>query len=110
MIKYLLDENLSRRLAEKLTHRFIGITHVAHANLMNSTDGEIWQFAKNNHLTIITKDNDFNDMSHLYGCPPKVIKLNCGNKTTDYISSLLLNHFQVIEEFVSGNNCYMEIL
>ena len=110
MAKYLLDENLSRRLVEKLTPLFITISHVANEGLINSLDSNIWLFAKSNNLVIITKDNDFFDMSHLYGCPPKVIKLNCGNKTTDYISTLLLNHFQVIEEFASGNNCYMEIL
>ena len=107
MTKYLLDENLSRRLVEKLTPLFI---HVSSEGLINSFDTEIWQFAKNGKIVIITKDNDFIDMSHLYGCPPKVIKLNCGNKTTEYISTLLLSHHHLIEEFASGNNCYMKIL
>ena len=110
MAKYLLDENLSRRLVEKLTPLFITVSHVAQEGLLNSLDNNIWQFAKRGNHVIITKDNDFFDMSHLYGCPPKVIKLNCGNKTTTYISDLLSNHQQVIDEFASGNNCYMEIL
>ncbi len=109
MQKYLLDENLSKRLVEKLTPVFSVITHVSAEGLLNSFDNEIWNFAKNNNYTIITKDYDFFDMSHLYGCPPKVIKLNCGNKSTDYICSILLDKFKFIKIFAGSSNCYMEI-
>lgn len=65
--------------------------------------------AKANNYIIITKDNDFSDMSHLLGCPPKVIKLNCGNRTTDYIGNLLLNKADFIKKFAEDSNCYMDI-
>ena len=65
--------------------------------------------AKTNNYIIITKDNDFSDMSHLLGCPPKVIKLNCGNRTTDYISNLLLNKADLIKKIAEDSNCYMDI-
>jgi len=110
MAEYILDENLSRKLVDKLTPVFLSITHVANEGLLNSNDGEIWNFAKNESIVIITKDNDFADMSHLYGCPPKVVKLNCGNKTTDYIENVLATHYEIIKDFTQSTSCYMEMV
>ena len=67
MQKYLLDENLSRKLVDKLSPIYQNITHVANEGLIEKVDGEIWQFAKSGQCVIITKDNDFTDMSHLFG-------------------------------------------
>lgn len=33
-------------------------------------------------FTILTKDSDFDERSQLLGCPPKVIRLICGNQST----------------------------
>ena len=109
MQKYLLDENLSKKLAAKLTSLFPYISHVSLEGLQNSFDTEIWHFAKDNNYTIITKYVDFSDMSHLYGCPPKVIKLNCGNKSTEYIQLALSIKSDLIKMFTESSNCYMEI-
>jgi predicted nuclease of predicted toxin-antitoxin system len=105
---YLLDENLSKKMIEKLSLVFQKVTHVSNEGLLNSFDTDIWSYAKKNDLTIITKDNDFSDMSHLRGCPPKVIKLNCGNKTTGYISNILVNKSELIKAFTESADCYME--
>jgi len=109
MQKYLLDENLSKKLAVKLIPTFSNVAHVSNESLLNSFDKEIWDFAKSNNYVIITKDYDFSDMSHLLGCPPKVIKLNCGNKTTEYICNTLIEKKELINIFVESDNCYMEI-
>jgi predicted nuclease of predicted toxin-antitoxin system len=109
MQKYLLDENLSQKLVAKLTPVFPHVVHISTEGLLNTFDTEIWSMAKANNYIIITKDNDFSDMSHLLGCPPKVIKLNCGNRTTDYISNLLLNKADLIKKFAEDSNCYMDI-
>jgi len=109
MQKYLLDENLSKKLATKLSSIFPHVSHVSGEGLLNSFDTEIWNFAKENNYVIITKDFDFSDMSHLLGCPPKVIKLNCGNKSTEYILLALSVKSELIKIFTESNNCYMEI-
>ena len=109
MQKYLLDENLSRKLAEKLALAFPYVTHVSNEGLLNGADKEIWDFAKSKEYVIITKDYDFSDMSHLLGCPPKVIKLNCGNKTTEFICNTLIDKLKLIKTFIESSNCYMEI-
>ena len=109
MSYFLLDENLSRRLIDRLATVFNRITHVGTEGLLNSTDNNIWEFARNANALIITKDYDFSDMSHLYGCPPKVIKLNCGNRTTQFIGDLLIAQAQLIHSFAESDKCYLEI-
>ncbi len=109
MQKYLLDENLSKKLSTKLIPVFNHVKHVSEEGLLNSFDLEIWNFAKDNGYTIITKDYDFSDLSHLLGCPPKVIKLNCGNKTSTYICNMLIEKKEFINKFAVSSDCYMEI-
>ena len=43
------------------------------------TDEQIWQYAKENNLTIITKDADFSNRILLKEPPPKVIHIRIGN-------------------------------
>ena len=110
-IKFLIDENLSQRLVAVLNEAFEGNnSHVSIENLLNSTDKQIWEFAKTKNYCILTKDWDYSFMSAAYGCPPKVIRLNCGNKTTTFIAAILKNKFIIIQEFlVDEDLCYLEI-
>ena len=74
----------------------------------DTEDAFIWEYAKKNSFTIITKDNDFEYLSRLYGCPPKVIQLTCGNKTTTEIISILSGSIDTIRNFESDEeNCLM---
>jgi predicted nuclease of predicted toxin-antitoxin system len=42
-------------------------------------DTEIWQYAKDKKLVIVTKDTDFSDKLMLDFSPPKVVHLRVGN-------------------------------
>lgn len=42
-------------------------------------DSQIWDYAKSNNLTIITKDNDFSFTILSQSPPPKVIHIRLGN-------------------------------
>lgn len=42
-------------------------------------DTEIWQYAKDKKLVIVTKDADFSDRLMLDFSPPKVVHLRVGN-------------------------------
>jgi len=42
-------------------------------------DTEIWEYAKANNLTIVTKDADFSDRTLLSEPPPRVIQIKLGN-------------------------------
>lgn len=43
------------------------------------TDSAIWTYARENNLTIITKDADFSDRILLNNPPPRVIHIKFGN-------------------------------
>lgn len=43
------------------------------------TDEQIWVYAKENAMTIITKDSDFSNKILLHQPPPKVIHIRFGN-------------------------------
>jgi len=110
MSKYILDENLSKVLAEKLTHHLNHVLPVRDITLSKFSDSNIWSYARDNGYTIITKDNDFLYLSNLYGCPPKIIRLNCGNKSTSYINELIIKRIDEINIFAGNSECYMEII
>jgi predicted nuclease of predicted toxin-antitoxin system len=50
--------------------------------MAEADDGVIWDYAKANDFTLVSQDVDFADMAILYGPPPKVIWLRCGNQPT----------------------------
>lgn len=91
-MKLLFDQNISRKLVDELTSFFPDSTHVYLIGLHESSDDEIWHYAKNNQYVIVTQDSDFNERSTLYGYPPKIIWLRTGNTTTEHILALLKNH------------------
>ena len=98
-MKLLLDQNLSFRLLEDLKATYPDSTQVKFVDLDQADDLTIWNFAKDNGFIIVTKDSDFYELSLLYGDPPKVIWLKCGNRPRWYVLALLLNNHEAIEAF-----------
>ncbi|MES9906783.1 MAG: DUF5615 family PIN-like protein [Sedimenticola sp.] len=98
-MKLLLDQNLSFRLLEKLEPVYPGSTQVKFVDLDQADDLTVWQFAKDNGFVVVTKDSDFHEFSLVYGNPPKIIWLKCGNKPKWYVLGLLLNNQDKIEAF-----------
>ena len=75
MTKYIVDANLPYYFSLWNTPLY---THVIDIN-PEMKDSEIWQYAKENNLTIITKDADFSDLVLLNNPPPRVIHVKLGN-------------------------------
>ena len=65
-----------------------------------SDDSEIWEYAKANGFTIVSKDIDFYEIGLLKGMPPKIVWLRCGNTSTKYIEQVLRDNYTAIKEFV----------
>jgi predicted nuclease of predicted toxin-antitoxin system len=100
-MKLLFDQNLSPKLVEQLSDLFPGSSHVQNEGLACATDYEIWEHAVRNRYSIVTKDEDFNDLGALRGYPPKVIWLALGNCTTAQVEVVLRSRFADIEAFES---------
>jgi len=98
-MKLLFDQNLSYKLCERLADLFPDSNQVRRAGLDTADDRAIWEYAKANGYVIASHDADFADMAGLYGPPPKVVWLRCGNQSTGYIEKLLRGHVEAFRSF-----------
>ena len=96
-MKLLFDENLSPKLPRLLVTQFPGSLHLRDCGLKGAADEEIWEHARVNGFTIVSKDSDFYQRSLFYGSPPKFIWLRIGNCTRADLVALLANHEQAIQ-------------
>jgi len=103
-LKLLFDQNLSRKLVTRLADVFPGCSHVQFYSLTEAEDSDIWEFAKSQNFCIVTQDADFAERSRLYGSPPKVIWLRCGNAPTSRIETIFRSGVEIIQEFISDRS------
>lgn len=101
-MKLLFDENLSRKLVRSLADIFPESSHIQFHGLAKKSDTEIWAFARQNNFCIVTQDADFADRSRLYGSPPKVLWLRCGNQPTREIENLLRTGYIAIQDLLDN--------
>lgn len=102
-MKLLLDQNISFRLVNRINNYYPDSAQVKHLNLENSSDLEIWNFAKENKFSILTFDSDFFDFANIFGHPPKIIWIRGGNASTHTIEKILKERFEIIQDFVVNN-------
>jgi predicted nuclease of predicted toxin-antitoxin system len=81
----LIDENLPADLSRTLGAECVHVTDLGG----RLTDQEMWDYARDHHLTILTKDADFFDLMSLRGAPPKVIWVRTGNLRRTALESML---------------------
>ena len=87
MAKYLIDVNLPSRFSVWAGEEY---EHVVQIN-DELKDSEIWEYAKKNDLTIITKDADFSSLVLLNDPPPKVIHIKLGNMKMKVFHKIITN-------------------
>jgi len=105
-VKLLFDQNLSRKLVNRLADIFPEASHVQFHGLAEKTDTEIWEFAKQNDFCIVTQDADFPERSQLYGSPPKVVWLRCGNAPARDVETLLRAAEESIQDLLSDSRLH----
>ena len=109
-MKLLFDENISDRIVPQVLDLFPESVHVKSAGLLHSDDTLLWQFAKENGFTIVSKDSDFHQRSLIFGQPPKFIFLRAGNCSTRKILDLLRANVILILEFESDSGASILVL
>ena len=57
-MKLLLDQNLSFRFLDQLSARFPGSTQTWIVGLERASGLQVWEYAKQNDLNVVTKDID----------------------------------------------------
>jgi predicted nuclease of predicted toxin-antitoxin system len=99
-VKLLFDANLSPRLVSSVLDLFPDSTHVWNVGV-GPDDEAIWTFARDNDLTIISKDSDFYRLSVLRGAPPKVAWLRVGNAGTTSIAATIRTRAKDLRDFAA---------
>jgi len=109
-MKLLFDQNISFRIIKRIIDLFPDSKQVRELGLENSTDTEIFDFAKRNGFAIVTFDSDFCDLSIIRGFPPQIIWIRTGNTTTINLEILLRKKSDLIKLFLSENYACLEII
>lgn len=58
-------------------------------SLKGSEDRDIWSYASAHGFVLVTKDDDFRELSILRGAPPKLVMIGLGNCTTADVDAAL---------------------
>lgn len=110
-MKLLFDENLAPSLVLALADIFPLSEHVARIGLGAAPDREVWQYAREHHDILVSKDSDFHELSLLHGSPPKVVWIRRGNCSTRRIEFILRNKLEDIRALVDNpESTYLVIL
>ena len=103
-MKLLFDENLLPKLPRLLATEFPHSLHGRDIGIKGFPDEMIWEYAKNNDFTVISKDSDFYQRALLYGYPPKLIWLRIGNCNRELLLKLIIKHKEKIKQFSDNSD------
>ncbi|GAP99325.1 DUF5615 family PIN-like protein [Leptolyngbya sp. NIES-2104] len=105
-----IDAHLSPAIAAWITNTF-GITAFAlrDVGLRDSEDSEIFEAAKAQSVTLMTKDSDFADLVDRLGSPPQVIWLTCGNTSNARLREILTAALPQALELLRSSEALVEI-
>lgn len=97
-MRLLFDQNLSPRLVDRLEDIYPNSVHVADVGLDRALDREVWVYAREQDLAVVTKDADFGELSVLHGFPPNVVWIRRGNCSTQEIENLLRRREKAVKQ------------
>jgi predicted nuclease of predicted toxin-antitoxin system len=81
-----------------LQHDFPDSSQVVLLGMESASDKEVWQKAKDEGYVIVTRDADFQELSLVWGQPPKVIRLKTLNQSRAATLKVLLEYREIITE------------
>ncbi len=94
---FLFDENLPINLDLESPFSIIHASHLGES----LSDTQIWEYAKQNDLVIVTKDTDFSYRILEISPPPRVIHLRIGNLKRKEFNTLLCQIWRQLENLCS---------
>jgi predicted nuclease of predicted toxin-antitoxin system len=97
MPEFIVDANLPYYFQLWNSERFVYVEDLND----EWTDEQIWEYAKNNNLIIITKDSDFSNRIIFHEPPPKVIHIKTGNLRMKELFILFEKNWNEIEKTIN---------
>ena len=99
-MRFLVDAQLPRRLAQRLRQEGFEVTHTLDLPLRNRTpDSILSDLSVRDHYVVITKDEDFVSSFHLRRRPRKLLLVSTGNIKNAELEALFLTS---LAEIVAG--------
>jgi predicted nuclease of predicted toxin-antitoxin system len=96
-MKFLIDANLSFKLAKSLKDKGYDVIHTDDLPAKERTkDKEIRDISVTQNCIVITKDSDFLDSHLINGIPSKLLLVTTGNITNKALIHLFDNYFEKI--------------
>jgi predicted nuclease of predicted toxin-antitoxin system len=108
--RLLFDENLSARLLTFLQDAFPESSQIGVLGMQGASDQAVWERAAQDEFIIVSKDNDFRQMSFLRGAPPKVIWLHIGNAPTRKIADVIVEQAARINAFADDSDTALLVI
>ncbi len=99
MPKYLIDVNLPYYFQLWSSEEYI------HQNDIDpkAKDENIWEYARVNNLTIVTKDSDFSSRILIANPPPRIIHIKFGNMKMGDFHDFIIRNWEEILKMSSAN-------
>ncbi|HLG33388.1 MAG TPA: DUF5615 family PIN-like protein [Bacteroidia bacterium] len=100
----LLDENISFRVVKAIEDVFpksISVNEIS--GRIPLDDAFIWKYARDNQYTIVSYDEDFNELSLQKGYPPKIIWIRSPNLSNLQMINLLKHKSDIIKKFIDDS-------
>jgi predicted nuclease of predicted toxin-antitoxin system len=96
MSKYLVDANLPFKISVWQAKEYEFVVNIND----EWSDSEIWDYAKANDLTIITKDADFSHRIMFSAPPPKIVHIKIGNMKLKDFEAFIVKVWAEVELLV----------
>lgn len=105
-----LDAQLPPAVATWICENFpVHSIAVRDLDLRDATDNEIFFAARKANSIVMTKDSDFIDLLSLYGSPPKIILLTCGNTTNLRLREILSSSLKKALQLLHSGESIVEL-
>lgn len=109
-MKLLVDNQLPIALARWLTGQGLDARHVIDEGLGCASDHEIWTFARDRNLVIVSKDDDFRIIANQQRCiPPQVVWVRLGNCRKAALLTAFQSVLPQLIEALSAGEAIVEI-
>ncbi len=108
-MRFLVDAQLPPGFAVWLTERGYDAVHVRAVSLTNAEDAEIWEYAIENDMMVVTKDEDFAARSARSIGGPIVVWLRIGNSTNPVLFAWIEERWQAIVTLLGEGNRLIEV-
>lgn len=99
MNRFLIDANLPSRISAWQGEKFLHVVDIDD----EWTDSEIWEYARKNNHTIVTKDADFSTRIIVSKPPPSIIHIRVGNMRLWDLDRFIFENWKAIKAASAGH-------